>query len=53
MGKSTVTFSDMLSCVRRAIWQQWFFHTHRDGKDFSKLSLALQATILDALVPPA
>jgi hypothetical protein len=38
-GKSTVTFSDMLSCVRRALWQQWFFHTHRAGKGFSKLSL--------------
>ncbi len=52
-GKSMVTFSDMLTCVRRAIWQQWFFHTHRYGKGFAKLSQALQATILDALAPAA
>jgi DDE superfamily endonuclease len=52
-GKSTVTFSDMLSCVRRTVWQQWFFHTHRDGKGFSKLSPALQATLLDVLAPAA
>lgn len=52
-GKATVTFSDMLTCVRRAVWQQWFFHTHRYGKGFTKLSRALQATILDALAPAA
>jgi hypothetical protein len=28
-GTATVTFSDMLTCVRRAVWQQWFFHTPR------------------------
>jgi hypothetical protein len=22
-GKSTVTFSDMMTCVRRALWKQW------------------------------
>jgi hypothetical protein len=53
IGKSTVTFSDMLTCVRRAIWQQWFFHTYRQGRGFAKLSRALQATILDALAPAA
>jgi hypothetical protein len=52
-GTSTVTFSDMLSCVRRTVWQQWFFHTHRDGNGFSKRSPALQATLLDALAPAA
>jgi hypothetical protein len=52
-GKATVTFSDMMTCVRRAIWQQWFFHTQRVGKGFAKLSRALQAMILDALAPAA
>jgi hypothetical protein len=52
-GKATVTFSDMLTCVRRAVWQQWFFHTHQAGKGFAKLSRVLQATILDALAPAA
>jgi hypothetical protein len=52
-GKATVTFSDMLTCVRHALWQQWFFHTYRQGKGFAKLSRALQTTILDALAPAA
>jgi hypothetical protein len=52
-GKATVTFSDMLTCVRRAIWQQWFFHTYRQGRGFAKLSRALQTMILDALAPAA
>ena len=37
-GKTTVTFSDMMTCVRRAICEQWFFHTPDDRKAFSKLS---------------
>jgi hypothetical protein len=52
-GKSTVTFSDMMTCVRRAVWQQWFFYTYRHGRGFVKLSRALQTTILDALAPAA
>jgi hypothetical protein len=52
-GRATVTFSDMMTCVRRAIWQQWFFHTHQAGKGSAKLSRSLQATILDALAPAA
>ena len=52
-GKKTVTFSDMVTCVRRAIWEQWFFHTPDDRKAFSKLSQSLQETILYALAPAA
>jgi hypothetical protein len=26
-GKSPVTFSDMMICVRRALWEQWCVHT--------------------------
>jgi hypothetical protein len=52
-GKATVTFADMVTHVRRAVWQQWFFHTHRYEKAFRKLPRALQATILDALAPAA
>jgi DDE superfamily endonuclease len=36
-GKSAVTFSDMMVCVRRAIWQQWFFQTPATTRAFSKL----------------
>jgi hypothetical protein len=52
-GKSTVTFSDMLACVRRAIWQEWVFQTPRNTTPFLKLPPALQETILYALAPAA
>jgi uncharacterized protein YerC len=52
-GKSTVTFSDMITCVRRALWKQWCFQTQDDPKEFSKLSRALQETLLYALAPAA
>jgi DDE superfamily endonuclease/Archaeal putative transposase ISC1217 len=52
-GKSTITFADMMACVRRTIWKQWFFQTHRKIQHFSKLSRSLQETILYALAPAA
>jgi DDE superfamily endonuclease len=52
-GKSTVTFSDMMMCVRRDLWQQWFFQTPTMATAFSKLPKPLQATILYALAPAA
>jgi hypothetical protein len=52
-GKSTVTFSDMLTCVRRVLWQQWCFHTRAHALEFSKLSPSFQETLLDALAPAA
>jgi hypothetical protein len=52
-GKSTVTFSDMITCVRRALWEQWYFHTQADPQEFSKLSPSFQDTILYALAPAA
>jgi hypothetical protein len=52
-GKSTVPFSDMLTCVRRALWEQWCFQTRAHAQEFSKLSPAFQETILYALAPAA
>jgi hypothetical protein len=52
-GKSTVTFSDMLTCVRRALWEQWCFQTRAHAQEFSKLSPSFQETILYALAPAA
>jgi hypothetical protein len=52
-GKATVTFSDMMTCVRRAIWEQWLFHTPDDRQAFLKLSRSLQETLLYALAPAA
>jgi hypothetical protein len=52
-GKTTVTFSDMMTCVRRGVWEQWVFHTQAASQEFSKLSPALRDTILYALAPAA
>jgi hypothetical protein len=52
-GKSTTTFADMLTCVRRTIWQQWIFQTTTKTKPFLKLPRSLQETILYALAPAA
>jgi hypothetical protein len=52
-GKSTVTCSDMLTCVRRALWEQWYFQTQADPQGFSKLSPSFQETSPDALAPAA
>ena len=52
-GKSTVTFSDMMTCVRRAIWQLWLLPTPEDRQGFATLSRSLQDTILYALAPAA
>jgi hypothetical protein len=52
-GKSTVTFADMMTCVRRAVWEQWFFQTQADPRACSKLSPSLQDTTLYALAPAA
>jgi hypothetical protein len=52
-GKTTVTFSDMMTCVRRALCEQWLFHTPDDRQAFSKLPRALQDMILYALAPAA
>jgi DDE superfamily endonuclease len=52
-GKSTVTFSDMLTCVRRALWAQWVFQTQAAAQECSKRSPSLQETILYALAPAA
>jgi Transposase DDE domain len=52
-GKSTVTFSDMLPCVRRARGTQWGFPTQAAPQECSKLSWALRETLLYALAPAA
>jgi hypothetical protein len=52
-GNTTVTFSDMVTGVRRALGEPWLFHTPDDRQAFSTLSRALQETILYALAPAA
>lgn len=48
-----VTFSDMITWVRRALWEQWCFHTPAAPQAFSNLSPSLQDMILYALAPAA
>jgi hypothetical protein len=52
-GQATVTFSAMMTCVRRVFWEPWCFHTQAAPQAFSKLSPAFQETILSALAPVA
>jgi hypothetical protein len=48
-----VTFADLLTCVRRAICEQWLFQTPDDRQAFSTLARSLQEVILYALAPAA
>jgi hypothetical protein len=52
-GKATLTFSDLMTCVRRALWEHWCFQTQADAQAFSNLSRSLHDTILYALAPAA
>jgi hypothetical protein len=48
-GKTTISFSDAITTVRRWIWLHWFFEMHRESKVFKNLPRDLQKTILQAL----
>jgi hypothetical protein len=52
-GKSTGTCSDMLTCVRRALWEPWCVHTRAHAQACSTRSPSFQETILYALAPAA
>ena len=52
-GKATVTFSDMMPCVRRAIWKSWLVQTPEERQGVATLSRSLQDTIFYALAPAA
>ncbi len=52
-GKLTVTCSELMACGRRALWEQWCFHTQAASQECSKLPPSLQDTILYALAPAA
>ena len=51
--KSSVTFSDRMACVRRALWEPWCFHIQVEAQAFSKLPQSLWEMILYALAPAA
>jgi hypothetical protein len=52
-GKSTVTFSDALSAVRRWLWTEWVFPQAGGGPAVQQLPEPLKNLVLSALAPAA
>ena len=52
-GKKNVTFSDVITAVRRWLWLEWAFENHGDHQPFSKLSVPTQQLVLYALAQAA
>jgi DDE superfamily endonuclease len=52
-GKTTVTFSDAISIVRRQLWLEGVFESHGQTQAFRNLPQPLQAVLLAALAPAA
>lgn len=52
-GKEVVTFSDVLTGLRRWLWRNWGFENPRNKKGFAKLPRKFQETLLAALAPAA
>jgi len=52
-GKPTVTFSDVITRVRRWLWAEWVLETACPREPFSKLSTRFQSTVLHALASAA
>lgn len=52
-GKTTVTFSDAITAVRRWLWAGWAFAKAGHGDTFTKLPEPLRRTLLYALAPAA
>ena len=52
-GKTTVTFSDVITRVRRWLWAEWVLETACPGVLFSKLPPRFRTTVLQALATAA
>jgi hypothetical protein len=52
-GKTTVTFSDAISAVRRQLWLEGVLESHGQTEAFRNLPRPLQAVLLAALAPAA
>jgi hypothetical protein len=52
-GKTTVTFSDAITAVRRWLWTRWVFATGGHDDPLTKLPEPLRRTLLYALAPAA
>jgi hypothetical protein len=51
--KTTVTFSDAITAVRRWLWAEWVLATPDHSRAFAKIPRRLQATLLSGLAPAA
>lgn len=52
-GKQHVTFSDVITAVRRKLWLEWAFENHGDHRPLAKLSAKTQKLVLYALAQAA
>lgn len=52
-GKTGVTFSDALTCVRRWLWREWVFPQAGGGVAVDQLPESLQKVLFYALAPAA
>lgn len=52
-GKTHVTFSDAITVVRRALWEQWIYKHPMIRRTYSKIPPHLRETLLFALAPAA
>jgi hypothetical protein len=50
-GKTTVTFSDAITAVRRWLWREWVFAIPGYKAAFAKLSPSFRSLLLHALAP--
>lgn len=53
LGKDVVTFSDVITGLRRWLWRTWGFENPRNKRGFAKLPREFQETLLGALAPAA
>ena len=53
VGKQTTTFSDVITTVRRCLWEDWVFETTGLKDAFSKLPKPLREMLLTGLAPAA
>ena len=52
-GKTTVTFYDMITAVRRYLWVEWVFKTHGQSAVFRKLGSPFRRLLLAGFAPAA
>lgn len=52
-GKDTTTFSDVITSVRRWLWENWIFGAAKPADGFAKIPEPIKDAVLTALAPAA